>query len=179
LIVQLKSNQPTLLDTAQRIALEVAPRAVHLSRDKGRNRDESRIVSTYEPADLIADADWRSHVRAIIKVERRVFTRSARTGLLSLSTETAFYIANRKLDATPAAQAIRAHWKIETTSHYTRDETFGEDRSRIRTNPGAFARIRSFADNSLKANQSSSSIRQERYRAALAGPNYIASFNHI
>ncbi len=179
MIVQLKSNQPTLLDTAQRIALEVAPRAVHHSRDKSRNRDETRIVSTYEPADLIADADWRSHVRAIIKVDRHVFTRNARTGLLSLTTETAFYISNQQIDATRAAQAIRAHWKIETTSHYTRDVTFDEDRSRIRANPGIFARLRSFAYNILKANQSSSSIPQERYRAALAGPNYIANFTHI
>jgi len=32
--------------------------------------------------------------------------------------------------------AIRAHWRIETTSHDSRDVTFGEGRSRIRTNLG-------------------------------------------
>jgi predicted transposase YbfD/YdcC len=179
LIVQLKSNQPTLLETAERIAADARPSGVDHSHDIGRNRDETRIVSIYQPADLIADADWKSHVRAIIKVDRRVFTRSARTGLLSLTTETAFYISNQQIDATRAAQAIRAHWKIETTSHYTRDVTFDEDRSRIRANPGVFARLRSFAYNILKANQSASSIPQERYRAALAGPNYIANFTHI
>ena len=47
-----------------------------------------------------------------------------------------------------------------------------EDRSRIRTNPGVFARLRSFAFNILKANRSSS-LPQDRYRAALAGIDYL------
>ena len=67
---------------------------------------------------------------------------------------------------------MRAHWGIETTSHYTRDVTMGEDRSRIRTNPGVFARLRSFAFNILKANQTGT-LRQDRYRAALAGINKL------
>ncbi|MFL5333305.1 MAG: hypothetical protein ACJ8H8_09010 [Geminicoccaceae bacterium] len=44
----------------------------------------------------------------------------------------------------------------------------GEDRSRIRSNPGAFARLRSFAFNILKANRTDT-LSQDRYRAALAG----------
>ena len=62
---------------------------------------------------------------------------------------------------------MRAHWRIETTSHYSRDVTFGEDRSRIRSNPGVFARLRSFAF-ILKANRAGT-LSQDRYRAALAG----------
>lgn len=104
----------------------------------------------------------------MIRVERDVFTRSTRTGLLRQSAETAFYIANAVISAEQAAAAIRAHWKIETTSHYTRDVTLGEDRSRIRTNPGVFARLRSFAFNLLKANRTGT-LNQDRYRAALAG----------
>ena len=104
----------------------------------------------------------------MIRVERDVFTRSTRTGLLRHSAETAFYVANAAVPAERAAAAIRAHWKIETTSHYTRDVTLGKDRSRIRTNPGVFARLRSFAFNLLKANQIGT-LSQDRYRAALAG----------
>jgi hypothetical protein len=63
---------------------------------------------------------------------------------------------------------VRAHWRIETTSHYSRDVTFGEDRSRIRFNPGVFTRLRSFAFNILKANRSGT-LSQDRYRAARAG----------
>ena len=105
---------------------------------------------------------------AIIRVERNVHTRNAKTGLLRHSAETAFYVANTPVTATRAAEAIRAHWKIENTSHYSRDVTLGEDRSRIRTNPGVFARLRSFAFNILKANQTDT-LSQDRYRAGLVG----------
>jgi predicted transposase YbfD/YdcC len=101
-----------------------------------------------------------------------VFTRSAATGLLHHTAETTFYIANIPLTAASAAAAIRAHWGIETTSHDSRDVTMAEDHSRIRTNPGVFARLRSFAFNILKANRTSS-LAQDRYRAALAGIDYL------
>jgi hypothetical protein len=104
----------------------------------------------------------------VIRVERDVFTRNTRTGLLRHSAEIAFYVANAALPAERAAAAIRAHWKIETTSHYSRDVTLGEDRSRIRTNPGVFVRRRSFAFNILKANRTDT-LSQDRYRAGLAG----------
>jgi len=102
----------------------------------------------------LLDTDWHPHVAAIIQVERQVYTRNAKTGLLRHAAETAFYVANTPVTATHAAEAIRAHWRIENTSHYSRDVTLGEDRSRIRTNPGVFARLRSFAFNILKASQS-------------------------
>lgn len=44
----------------------------------------------------------------------------------------------------------------------------GEDRSRSRSNPGVFARLRSFAFNILKANRRGS-LSQDRFRAAIAG----------
>ena len=152
----------------QQIAATTAPLGSAHSHDKGRNRDESRTVTVFDPADTLADTDWHPHVAAIIRVERDVFTRNAATGLLHHSTETAFYVSNAPVTATRAAEAIRAHWAIENTSHYSRDVTFGEDRSRIRTNPGVFARLRSFAFNILKASRTST-LSQDRYRAALAG----------
>lgn len=101
-----------------------------------------------------------------------MFTRITKTGLLRHSTETAFYVANTTVTATCAAEAIRAHWGIETTSHYSRDVTMGEDSSRIRCNPGVFARLRSFAFNILKTNQTDT-LNQDRYRAALAGTDSL------
>jgi len=168
LIVQVKDNQPSLRQRIQEISATTAPLGSVRSRDTGRNRDETRTVNVFDPADKLADTDWHPHVAAIIRVERDVFTRNAGTGLLRHATETAFYVANRPLTATRAADAIRAHWRIETTSHYSRDVTMGEDRSRIRTNPGVFARLRSFAFNILKANRTGT-LSQDRYRAALAG----------
>ena len=43
----------------------------------------------------------------------------------------------------------------------------GEDRSRIRTNPGVFARLRSFAFNIMTANRPDT-LGQDRCRAGLA-----------
>ena len=168
LIVQVKDNQPGLHQRIQDLANTAASLSSACSRDHGRNRDESRIVSVFDPADTLADTDWHSHVAAVIRVERDVFTRDAKTGLLRHASETAFYVANTPIIAARAAAAIRAHWAIETTSHYSRDVTMGEDRSRIRFNPGVVTRLRSFAFNILKANRSGT-LSQDCYRAALTG----------
>ncbi len=125
-------------------------------------------MAVFKAANRLAKTGWQDHVHAVIRVEREVFTRSRMTGLLNRSAETAFYVANACLPAETAAQAIREHWRIENTSHYSRDVTMGEDRSRIRSNPAVFARVRSFAFNILKANQAST-LTQDRYRAALGG----------
>lgn len=45
-------------------------------------------------------------------------------------------------------------------------------RSRIRTNPGVFARLRSFAFNVLKANRTNS-LPRYRYCAARAGVDFL------
>ena len=152
----------------QEVAATTAPLGSAHSHDKGRNRDERRTISIFDPANTLANTGWQPHVAAIIRVERRVYTRNAKTGLLRHSSETAFYAANTPATAACAAEAVRAHWKIENASHYSRDVTLGEDRSRIRTTPGVFARLRSFAFNILKANQTDT-LSQDRYRAGLAG----------
>lgn len=178
LIVQVKDNQPSLRQRIQEISDTTAPLSSVRSHDNGRNRDESRTVTIFDPTDKLADTDWLPHVAAIIRVERQVFTRNAATGMLRHATEIAFYVTNRPITATRAANAIRAHWRIETTSHYSRDVSMGEDRSRIRSNPGVFARLRSFAFNILKANRTGT-LSQDRYRAALAGIDSLLALINI
>ena len=114
----------------------------------------------------------------MIRVERDVLTRSASTGLWQRSTETALYLATTAISAARAAAAIRDHWTVENTSHYGRDVTMGEDRSRIRCNPSLFARLRSFAFNILKANRRSS-LPQDRFRAAIGGVDYLLNLLRI
>jgi predicted transposase YbfD/YdcC len=99
-------------------------------------------------------------------VQRNVLRRTTKSGLWHRSSEIAFYVANTALIATRAAEATRRHCSIENTSHYSRDVTMGEDGSRIRSNPGVFARLRSFAFNILKNNRIGT-LAQDRYRAAL------------
>ena len=54
----------------------------------------------------------------------------------------------------------------------------GEDRSRIRINPGVFARLRSFAFNILKSNRRSS-LAQDRFRAAIGGLDRLLNLLRI
>ncbi len=132
----------------------------------------------FKPAGLLDETDWKSHVKTVIRVERVVDTRNSKTGLLSHAAEVAFYVSNGELTAKSAATAIRDHWGIETTSHYSRDVTMGEDRSRIRKNPRIFARLRSFGFNILKANRTGT-LNQDRYRAALGGLDTLLDLTNI
>jgi len=170
LIIQIKDNQPTLHQQAKTLCASATPISATSSCNRGRNRQEERSVAVFDTATATAftDAAWSALVSAVIRVERDVLTRSAATGLWRRSSETAFYLSSAAIPAIRAAIAIRDHWKIENTSHYTRDVTMGEDRSRIRINPGVFARLRSFAFNILKANRRCS-LSQDRYRAAIGG----------
>ena len=68
------------------------------------------------------------------------------------SDETAFHISTTVLSAEAFCVGIRGHWGIENRDHYVRDVTLGEDRSRIRSNPPIFAKLRNFALNILRAN---------------------------
>jgi predicted transposase YbfD/YdcC len=93
-------------------------------------------VTVFDPAEKLDKTGWLYHVDTIIRVERVVHTRSAKTGLLTSTSEIAFYVSNEPFHAVEAAEGVRAHWRVETASHYSRDVTLGEDRSRIRCNTG-------------------------------------------
>ncbi len=61
-------------------------------------------------------------------------------------------ISTTVLSAKEFNMTIRNHWGIENRNHHVRDVTMKEDKSRIRTNPHIFARLRSFAINILRKN---------------------------
>jgi predicted transposase YbfD/YdcC len=178
LIIQLKHNQPTLQQQAKDLCASATPLSATASCNRGRNRQEERSVTVFDAATAFTDTEWSSLVGTVIRVERDVLTRSASTGLWHRSTETALYLATTAISAVRAASAIRDHWTIENTSHYSRDVTMGEDRSRIRCNPGVFARLRSFAFNILKAHRRSS-LAQDRFRAAIGGLDHLLNLLRI
>jgi predicted transposase YbfD/YdcC len=163
--VQLKDNQPALLRNA---AAACASRHPTSSDTTARSRHETRTVDVFSATRAVAATEWKSLIKTIVRVTRDVLHRNATTGLWSSTSEVAYYLANSPTSARQSAAAIRGHWHIENKLHYTRDVTFQEDQPRIRHNPGIFARLRSFAYNILRRNQTSSFSR-DRYRAALAG----------
>lgn len=177
LIVQLKDNQPTLCRNVEVVCKNTKPLSgVQTVDRKKRNRHETRTVAVFDASPAVAGTEWQPYVAAVVAVERSVLTFQPATGLWKSSFETSFYLSNRPVLAGQAAEAIRKHWGIENKLHYTRDVTLREDASRIRHNPGIFARLRSFAYNILRFNQSDT-IAQDRYAAALGGLNFLCTLN--
>lgn len=152
-----------------------APLSQYETKDVGRrNRHETRTVTVFDAKNIISSNDWRGLIAVIIRVERRVLTFQPATGQWKPAHETSYYLSNKPIEAELAGKAIRDHWRIENSAHHVRDVTLDEDKSRIRTNPGIFARLRSFAANILRFNQKRS-IRQDRYANALGGLTHIAN----
>jgi predicted transposase YbfD/YdcC len=150
--VRVKDNQPRLHDALITLC-EAQPALDHLDTvDRhAHGREEHRRVEIFTVDDLL-ELDWRPFIARIVRVTRRTLCRDTRTGLWPLRREVAYYACQIPLDAQACAAAVRGHWGIENRNHHVRDRTLGEDASRIRRQPGIFARLRSFALNILRAN---------------------------
>jgi len=151
-IVQVKGNQKTLFNDCQTIAENSLPDEKYEEPiAKNHNRIERRNVQVFSHPTLSDDIKWHL-VEAVVKVDRKRWTFNTRSKVWEPSHESSFYIATTILNAKVFCQGIRNHWDIENGNHYVRDVTLGEDRSRIRTNPHIFAKLRSFALNLLRYN---------------------------
>ena len=108
-------------------------------------RSHAILLSGGQLSGAAAGAD-ASHL-GVVAIVRRAKDRS-----WELRFDISFYVCSAPITARKAADAIRGHWSIENRNHYVRDVAMLEDASRIRKNPGIFARVRSFALNILRAN---------------------------
>ena len=151
-IVQVKGNQKTLLNDCQTIAATAHPDEVYQEPlTKTRNRIESRRVEIFISPALTNAEEWFL-VKVVVKVQRFRQLLDTKTNTWKNSDETSFYISTLILSAQEFCDAIRNHWGIENRNHYVRDVSMGEDKSRIRTNPHIFAKLRSFALNIMRKN---------------------------
>lgn len=86
-----------------------------------------------------------------------------------------FYLTSLDGDARKLGQAIRLHWGVENSLHWTLDVTFNEDACRVRTGhaPQNLSLLRRLALNALNLKQSfKRSNRQKSNRAAMDN-NYM------
>jgi predicted transposase YbfD/YdcC len=118
---------------------------------KSHGRQEHRRVETFDLRGQL-DAEWDSLIVSAARVTRLTWHKDTKSGLWHPTEEISFYVCQVSLSAQFFGQAVRNHWAIENRSHYVRDVTFGQDRSRTRIKPLQFARLRSFAINILRAN---------------------------
>lgn len=167
-ILALKGNQGTLHDDVVRFFADEALTkdcALHKTISLGHGRIEERFIRVIDASDWLCarHPHWQD-LRSIVAVTaQRTFKKTGQT-----STETRYYITSLPPDPVLILEAIRAHWSIENTLHWTLDVIFGEDKSRLRKDNAApnMAIIRKAAFNTLKHDQSKISMKLKRLKAA-------------
>ena len=92
------------------------------------------------------------NTETIIKVERKTKIFHTKSRNYKKREEISYYASTFSDNTDKMAEIIRNHWGIENKNNYVRDTALREDYSRIRVNPGIFARLRSFALNILRFN---------------------------
>ena len=139
-------------DAVTQLCAERDPVDRHETADRGRHgRQEHRRVEVFEVEGRLPPG-WRRPIACAARISRLSWCKDTRTGLWSARREVAYYVSQAPLDAAGFGRAVRSHWGIENRDHHVRDRVLREDDSRIRRQPGVFARLRSFALNVLRAN---------------------------
>jgi predicted transposase YbfD/YdcC len=136
-VLQVKDNQPTLHQALSAAFIQFADddytepslrRFKTFDHDHGREETREYFIADV-PADLPMADDWTG-LKSIGMVLR---TRKEGD---HTSQEVAFYITSLEAKVKAFARAVRGHWGIETTLHWSLDVTFSEDQSRVRKDRG-------------------------------------------
>ena len=175
-VLALKGNQSQLhedvvayFEYAQRRQFAGLESDYHETIEKGHGRVEVRRYWTIATLDWLEGRDKWVGLNLIGKVE------SERHVDGQISRETRYYIASLENNAQRFAHAVRGHWSIENTLHWSLDVTFREDDSRLRQGEAAenFALVRHMALSLLQQEQSLKvGIAAKRFNAAL-DPDYL------
>jgi predicted transposase YbfD/YdcC len=126
--------------------------------ETGHGRAERRIyVQLPVPEDLPMLKDWKG-----LKSIGMVVRHSVADG--KEQVETRYYISSLRVGVKQFARAVRGHWGIENSCHWTLDMTFREDESRIRerNHRENFAWINRLALSLLKQHPGKQSIAMKR-----------------
>jgi predicted transposase YbfD/YdcC len=171
-LVQVKENQAGLLEGCRVVARREKPSDVYCAQEEAaRNRIERRSCRVFPPR-YAFDREWREIVVEIVEIRRVRECKNTKTGKWEASQETAFYVSTARRSAEEYCRAARGHWGVENANHHVRDVSLGEDASRIRVNPAAFALLRSFALNVLRANLVKN-VAERLYKNALNPDNLM------
>ena len=95
--------------------------------EKDHGRIETRRYWQTEDIQWFADKKLWAGLKSVGMVE------SIREIGDDVSTERRLYMTSLDVNAKRFAQAVRRHWGVENTLHWSLDVTFGEDQSRART----------------------------------------------
>jgi predicted transposase YbfD/YdcC len=94
--------------------------------DRGHGREEERIhLQMPAPEGLPGKSQWKALKSVGVVTSRRMKGDQE-------SIEIRYYLSSLPVDVKLFARAVRGHWSVENTCHWTLDVTFREDDSRIR-----------------------------------------------
>jgi predicted transposase YbfD/YdcC len=157
-------------DAVAPCATECAPTAetekmgFHQTLDKGHGRMETRRYWQSTDIGWFGDKHLWKGIKSFGMVE------SLRKVKGKTTIERRYYLSSLPLDALRFAKAVRGHWGIENSLHWSLDVTFREDDSRARTKNAAqnVATLRRIALNLIKKDRTKKgSVSSKRYIAAL------------
>src|SRR5712691_10981236 len=143
-VLTVKGNQPTLYaDLATYFADPLARYVQAQTVDRKRGRLEVRTIKVSTEMNAYLAPAW-PFVAQVAQLTRTV-TKAGKT-----TTEVVYLITTlspSKASPERLLELNRGHWSIENRSHYVRDVTFGEDRSRLRSGnaPQILAAFRNLA----------------------------------
>ena len=180
-IFSLKGNQGSLSEDVELFFNTPATKKTCLeftNHDKGHGRIETRTCFVSSDIEWLRKEhkNWQT-VQSIIMIDstREVTVR----GTTKISHEARYYISSLK-SPTPqvALRAIRDHWGIENTLHWTLDMSFNEDYSRIRKEnaPHVMAMLRHMALNILQQGK----LQQQKHkRQSIKGLRKMCSWDNV
>lgn len=167
-ILALKGNQETLNDDVRTFledpeVLKTAPTTSTTDADHGRI--ETRTCTVTDDVEWLKERhpQW-SALRSIIRIDATTESKGKKTA------ETRYYISSLAASPQKTLAAVRSHWAIENSLHWTLDMTFKDDASRLRTDhaPANMATLRHIALNLIqKSKIPKKSIKTMRFKAAL------------
>lgn len=122
-LLQIKGNQP-ILEAATRAAFEGLPPVDRFTEPatRGHGRTETRCAETLHAADAGIDFEAWPGAKSVVWVQA---SRSA-DGTVS-SAERLYISSLGPEDAAGMLRAVRGHWGIENSLHWSLDVSFGDD----------------------------------------------------
>lgn len=157
-------------DAVAPCAIECSPAAekdkmdFHQTIEKGHGRIETRRYWHSTDINWFQDKALWKGIKSMGVVE------SIRNIKRKSTIERRYYLSSLPLGAERFAQAVRGHWGVENSLHWSLDVTFREDDLRARTKNAAqnMATLRRIALNLIKKDLSrKQSLRSKRYIAAI------------
>jgi predicted transposase YbfD/YdcC len=175
-LLALKGNQSGTAEEMQQLFEESLDKdfadvthAMHETSEKGHGREEQRTCHVIEiPKDHPQRARWKDLRTLVALTCCRIIAGVE-------SWETRLYITSLGPNAKSLMNAIRKHWGIENTQHWSLDVTFGEDWRRQQDRNGAanLAAIRRLSLSLLRQEKTNKrGLKNKRFECAL-DPNYL------